>query len=627
MLNQKPIQILVTYTKYPQINGFRDLVEQTIQNLATDQIGFIECHISEVLEMAQRLVEQGTSIILSTGATAGFLQKKLSIEIHPIHTGAFDVLQAISNLKDCRKIALVANQATINLANYADVFALEVKQFRYDSYLSARHSIQQAKQQGFDAVIGSPVAVELAQSNGLKGQLALSHHSLQDLCLNALQRLDKIRQEQQHLQHLTAIFDHLSDGICVVDQKGHIYFANAALQHILEMSQPQLQHQNLNKIFKDLSLNKESNLQSLDYKNKKIAVHLAPMHTEHLEGYVLKIQELQQVERSSREFRKISSSKFTPRYQFSDLITQNSDFKQTLELAQEYAKSEATVLITGESGTGKELLAQSIHQASLRQQGTFVAINCAAFPESILESELFGYEEGAFTGARKNGKLGLIEAAHQGTLFLDEIGDMPLHLQTRFLRVLQERQVQRLGALHSHAIDIRVIAATHCHLEQLIAEGRFRADLYYRLNILRLEIPSLNERREDILHLSQKFLARKQMSWQNVPPYVVRALNQYHWPGNIRELENVIERLSVILNLSEPLTAARFKQYVPELFIEPQRSISPLKEVKHQQEHTLIRQALEQAQGNLDLAAQHLNISRTTLWRKMKYLNLKQPEK
>ena len=625
MHKPKPIHILVTYTKYPHINGFRDLVEQTLHSLATDQIGFVECHISDVLEIAQQLVKNGTTILLSTGATAGFLQKKLTVDVYPIHTGAFDILQAITDLKDCKKIALLANQAHVNLTDYADVFALEVRQFSYDSYLSARHCIQQAKEQGCDGVIGSPVAVELAQMHGLQAQLALSHKSLQELCLNALQRLDKLQQQKQHLQQLSAIFNHLRDGICVVDRSGRIHFVNAALEQILGMTQTQLQRHTLTEVFKDLSLTEGSDLQSLEYKNKKIAVHLAPMHTEHLTGYVLKMQELQQLEHSSREFRKISSIKFSTRYQFSDVITQNSDFKQTLALAEQYAKTEATVLITGESGTGKELLAQSLHQASVRAHGPFVAINCAAFAESILESELFGYEEGAFTGARKHGKLGLIEAAHQGTLFLDEIGDMPLHLQTRFLRVLQERQVQRLGAVHSHAIDLRVIAATHTDLEQGVAAGRFRADLYYRLNILRLQVPNLNTRREDIEYLSQYFFARKNMAWQKVPSYVVRAFNKYHWPGNIRELENIIERLAVILNLTEPLTPERFRSYVPELFAEPQYS-PPLKAVKQQQEQVLIRQALAQAQGNLDLAAQQLNISRTTLWRKMKHFKVKSVE-
>ena len=179
-----------------------------------------------------------------------------------------------------------------------------------------------------------------------------------------------------------------------------------------------------------------------------------------------------------------------------------------LKLAERYAATASTVLITGESGTGKELLAQGMHNVSSRQRGPFVAINCAAFPESLLESELFGYQEGAFSGSRKGGKPGLIEAAHRGTLFLDEIGDMPVSLQTRLLRVLQEREVLRLGATEPISIDIRIIAATHQDLSQAIEAGGFRSDLYYRLNILRLQTVPLRERSEDIADIARAILHR-----------------------------------------------------------------------------------------------------------------------
>ena len=163
---------------------------------------------------------------------------------------------------------------------------------------------------------------------------------------------------------------------------------------------------------------------------------------------------------------------------------------------------------------------------------------------------MFGYEEGAFTGAKKNGKIGLIEAAHNGTLFLDEIGDMPLHLQTRFLRVLQERQINRLGSIVSHTINIRVLAATHCNLEDLIQSGQFRSDLYYRLNILRLFVPGLNNRRSDILLLAEFFLNKSNYTLEILPDFVIKALKSYHWPGNVRELENIIERLVVLIDLN-----------------------------------------------------------------------------
>lgn len=230
-----------------------------------------------------------------------------------------------------------------------------------------------------------------------------------------------------------------------------------------------------------------------------------------------------------------------------------------------------------------------------------------------------------FTGAKKNGKVGLIEAAHNGTLFLDEIGDMPLHLQTRFLRVLQERQINRLGSVISHHVNIRVLAATHSDLEEKVKRGEFRADLYYRLNILRVFVPALRQRRTDILELVAHFLHKHHLTLELLPEHLMKALQKYHWPGNIRELENIIERLAVMSRLDQRILDQRsIERHIPELFQQhdQQEQSNPLKAVKINQELQLIEQAIEAADGNLDIVAQNLNISRTTLWRKMKLLKI-----
>ena len=627
MLNQKAINILVSYIKTPSVNGFRELAEQTLTLLHSDQVGFVECHISDVLEVAQQLVENGSQILLCTGATAHYLQKNLPIEIHTIRTGAFDVIQAISNLKQYRKIALLGSASSINLTQYSDVFALDIEQFSYDSYLGAKKKVEQARQQQFDAVIGSPVAVEMALGMGMAAQLAISRNSLQDHIYSALQRLEKIREEKQHNQRLNEIFNHLTDGICLISNTGRIHFVNQSMIGLLGQKEEQLLNQPIHTVFKNIDLNKELNLENshqiLIYGTKKLAAHLSLLKTDHIDGFILSVQDLDALEQSSSEFRKVSGVKFNTRYSFSDLMTQDPQFEQSILLAKKYAKTEATILITGESGTGKELLAQSIHQYSSRSHAPFVAINCASFPESILESELFGYVEGAFTGAKKNGKVGLIEAAHNGTLFLDEIGDMPLHLQTRLLRVLQERQIHRLGATVSHHVNIRVLAATHCDLEEKVKLGEFRADLYYRLNILRVFIPALKKRRVDILLLVEYFLKKHHLSSKSIPIFLLKALQKYHWPGNIRELENIIERIAVICQLDETMLNQQFiTLQIPELFQQADlyEQGNPLKAMKVNQELQLIEQAIEMAGGNLDIAAQNLNISRTTLWRKMKLL-------
>src|SRR5471032_474018 len=307
-----------------------------------------------------------------------------------------------------------------------------------------------------------------------------------------------------------------------------------------------------------------------------------------------------------------------------------------------YAKSPATVLIQGETGCGKELVAQAIHRESPRTLGQnrpFVAVNCGAIAESLLESELFGHEEGAFTGARRGGHAGLFEAANRGTLFLDEIGEMPLTLQTRLLRVLEEREVVRVGGTRPIAVNVRIISATHCDLEQRVREGRFRADLFYRLAVLRLSLPPLREREEDIMVLAEWSLKNALAALGARPHPNLHAevmacaplLTRYDWPGNVRELRNLTERMALFL-AAEPLQALTpsFVQSVApelakELPITP--TTDPVSQKASHMEYGLLQdrlqtesamQVLARFGGRRDAAAEYLGISRTTLWRRLR---------
>ncbi len=624
MFNNKPINILFTYINTPNINGVRSLVEQTLLEIDSKDIGFVECHISDIKEVAQQLAINGCQIILCTGATASYLQRILTIEIQVIRTGMFDVIQAISNLKQYKRIALLGKStSTVNLENYSEIFALDIKQFTYDSYLDAKRTVQLIKSERFDAIIGSPVAVELALNEGLVGQLAMTVSSIKDLLTNALRILEKIKREQSTIIRLTEIFNHLNEGICFITKYKQISFINTSMAQLINKSPNEVLNRSAEEIFGNLNLKIDNNSthQLLDIEDNKLAVHILELNNDYINGFILRVQELNALEYSSSQFRKVSSVNFNTRYSFNQLSTRNTRFKMTLDLAKAYSKTDSTILITGESGTGKEVLAQSIHNYSTRAKAPFVAINCASFPDSLLESELFGYEAGAFTGAKKSGRIGLIESAHNGTLFLDEIGDMPLHLQTRLLRVLQERQINRLGSTVSHNINIRVIAATHANLEDLVTKGDFRADLYYRLNILRLPIPALRNRPEDILFLADTFLKKHRKSIKDLPDILPPLLKKYNWPGNIRELENIIERIQVLFYLDKNDTQLDFLSFhLPEIFLPAQKTekTSILKKAKVTQETILIEQTLKKVDGNLDLAAKELGISRTTLWRKMK---------
>jgi len=294
-----------------------------------------------------------------------------------------------------------------------------------------------------------------------------------------------------------------------------------------------------------------------------------------------------------------------------------------------YARSPATVLIQGETGSGKELVAQAIHREGLRRAPNrpFVAVNCGAIAESLLESELFGHEEGAFTGARRGGHAGLFEAADGGTLFLDEIGEMPLGLQTRLLRVLEEREVVRVGGTRPVPISVRVISATHCDLEARVREGRFRADLFYRLAVLRLALPPLRARREDIVPLAEWSLKHALAAVDAKPHPNLHAeiaacaplLEAYDWPGNVRELRNLMERLALFL-AGEPLqalTPAFLLSIAPELDSEQGKHAIPIADPGREN----LAEVLARFGGQRDAAARHLGISRTTLWRRLKSEN------
>lgn len=328
------------------------------------------------------------------------------------------------------------------------------------------------------------------------------------------------------------------------------------------------------------------------------------------------------------------------RHTLKDLRGESLPMQEVRQAIMLYARSPATVLLQGETGTGKELAAQAIHRESPRARQAFVAINCGAIAESLLESELFGYEEGAFTGSRRGGHAGLFEAAHRGTLFLDEIGEMPLTLQTRLLRVLEEREVVRVGGVRTIPVDVRIVSATHCDLEQRVHEGRFRADLFYRLAVLRLRLPALRERPEDIVELAQWCLKQASASLGTRPHPNLHAevaacrsqLTRYRWSGNVRELRNLMERVALHLS-AQPLQAispALLHRLAPELSVDEQNEIATrsinvvMKEGSTNPpdlESTTFFETVRQWRGSRDALAEHLGISRTTLWRRLRNTN------
>ena len=303
------------------------------------------------------------------------------------------------------------------------------------------------------------------------------------------------------------------------------------------------------------------------------------------------------------------------------IITAAPNMIKVCQMVERVASTDVSVMLLGASGTGKEVLARGLHQSSRRAKGPFVAINCAAIPENLLEAELFGYEKGAFTGAVKTTE-GKIELAQKGTLFLDEVGDIPLPLQVKLLRFLQERVIERIGGRKQIEVDVRIVCATHRNLEQMIAEERFREDLYYRLAEIVVNIPSLAERHGDATLLAHAFLQRfnRQMgrNHKGFTPDALEALNSWHWPGNVRELENRLKR-AVIMAEDNRITAADLdldgKATEPEIL--------NLKQVREEADRRAIRQALARSDGNITNAAKLLGISRPTFYDLLRQYSIK----
>lgn len=307
-------------------------------------------------------------------------------------------------------------------------------------------------------------------------------------------------------------------------------------------------------------------------------------------------------------------------YCFQGILSRNRRILQMFEVLPDVSRTDASVLIQGESGTGKELFATAIHNLSLRQKGPFIKLNCSAFPETLLESELFGYVKGAFTDARKD-KPGMFQLAHGGTLFLDEIGDITPALQVKLLRVLQDGEFIPLGGTGPKRVDVRIISATNRRLEDLVQEGRFRSDLYYRLNVVKFQLPPLRERPEDVpllaRHILERFRSRMQSHTRGISPEAMALLQRYEFPGNVRELENILEH--ALIMCKEPLIQPH---HLPSYLMGLEQELEAAMDTKMREVQTrTILQVLRKHNGNKIKAARELGIHRTTLWRKLKELN------
>ncbi|WP_144148959.1 propionate catabolism operon regulatory protein PrpR [Paraburkholderia sp. BCC1884] len=587
-------------------------------------------------------------VVIAGGSNGAYLKTRVPVPVVRINATGFDVMHALARARrDGAKVALVTHGNTPDeVRRFISAYALDVTFASYDSAQDAESVVLDLRDRGIDVVVGPGLVTDLAASAGMGAVFLYSRASIRAAFDTALEVAEATRRETVRRQRLDNLLQHLRDGVVALDAQGRVEAMNQRLASVLGIDASRA----VGRVLLDLAPDLAGSLPDADgdsfctVRGASYVVHRGPLASSGgAAGTVLTFQESRAVERLDRTLRSRQRvQQFSARYRLDDIVGASESIGRVRTLVTRYARSDATVLILGESGTGKEMVAQSMHQLSTRRDFAFVAINCGAFPEALLESELFGYEEGAFTGARKGGKAGLIEVAHRGTLFLDEIGEMPLSLQSRLLRVLQEREVVRLGSTEPTRVDIRVVAATHRALTEGIEAGRFRADLYYRLNILSIALPPLRERSADLLPLAVELLlqaaSRDPRLAARLPDAaaaerVLASLNEpfkhYAWPGNVRELQNVIERIAVELaDADTPADAASGAVFIREMLrgVAPEIAEPPararktaltLRERSRHVEADEIRAALAAHDGDRDAVCDALGISKTTLWRKL----------
>ncbi|AMM17333.1 propionate catabolism operon regulatory protein PrpR [Burkholderia sp. PAMC 28687] len=572
-------------------------------------------------------------VVVAAGSNGAYLKARIGVPVVLVNPTGFDVMHALARARrEGEPVGLVMHGETpAEVARFFRAFGAAIECASYVSAEDAESCVLDLRDRGVQAIVGPGLVTELAEKAGMKSVFLYSRASVQGAFETALEVARATLGETQRRRRLDQVLQHLRDGVIALAADGRIEALSGKMAEMLRLAPSQV----VGKRLRDLAPEVASAVpdepgESLEtVRGASYVVHRSAWgDASAASGSIVTFQEsvaLQRMDRSVRARQR--SPSLVARYTIDDLSGSTPAIEQVRQRARRYAGSDATVLIRGESGTGKELVAQGIHGESARRDFAFVALNCGAFPETLLESELFGYEEGAFTGARRGGKAGLIESAHRGTLFLDEIGEMPLPLQSRLLRVLQEREVVRLGSTEPLQVDVRIVAATHRALSERMKAGEFRADLFYRLNILNLHLPPLRERAADIAALAAQLLWRTgrvvsfDAALKALDP-VMPIFTSYAWPGNVRELQNVIERIS--LELEDPaakplkLTPRLIRSIAPELEEETMNSNQEsLKARSRKLQADEIRTMLDSFGGDRGRTAKALGISKTTLWRKL----------
>ncbi|CAK7005146.1 MAG: Anaerobic nitric oxide reductase transcription regulator NorR [Desulfovibrio sp.] len=592
------------------------------------------------------------SAVIGAPGIAAEIRQLIPVPLVIAYPNYIDVLETVKDVElntgyQNRKFALILHEGNKIQEDRLDYFINNtVVLYKYDSKPRMRQIFQKIMGMDYELIIGGPTAVNMARSFGVQAvQLMYREQAIVDALEKTKEILFLMDKELRESERLKAAIDVMPDGIIETDENGVIVRCNRHSVEILGLSLDQILGRKVTdlvdprweEVYRDRTVQVD---RLFTYKKARyFSTRLPIIEGDHIIGSVGTMQEAAKIQTMESKVRSLQTRGLVARYGFKDIVSESPVMQEVIERAKIYARCDSTILLEGETGTGKEIFAQSIHNDSPRKNGPFVAINCAALTETLLESELMGYEEGAFTGARKGGKTGLFENAHKGTIFLDEINQLSPPLQAKLLRVIQEKAVRRVGGDSVIPVDVRIITATNENLKDKIATQTFRSDLYYRINVLNICLPPLRERREDIPRLMAAFasaLYGGEAEAQTHVENMCRLVGGYDWPGNIRELQNFVERYGILRHRLSRLDRHFFSEFqdaYPAAGVvsggtpavgpggaagKEDGIISVRLDTLDHMESALIRAVVDRCGGNKSKAALVMNISRNTIHQKLK---------
>lgn len=600
-----------------------------------DNVEVVPASMGDGLLAAEKACREGTSILVSRGGTYKILCEKFDVPIVEIKVSAYDIVESIKPLLNGKgPIGVMGYKNVVyGFDILAGLLPVEIVKFEIDCVEDVARVIETYGKLGIKVCVGDANVDLVAGALHCKAVAISSRKApIREAIEEARRILASIKSQKRRSQQIIAMTDFMHDGIVAIDEYGLISTFNRSAERIFNINKEDALGRHIRSVLPMCTLLEQ--LQSLQphignlltVGNNKIAINRTPVLVDgHVVGAVAtfqRVSDLQHVEQKIR--RTLAEKGFFAKYTFEDIVHNSEEMARCIETGREFARYDAPVLIMGESGVGKEIFCQSIHNSSARSGAPFVAINCAAIPAALIEAELFGYEQGAFTGAASKGRAGIFELAHGGTVFLDEIGELPLHLQGRLLRVLAEKNIMRVGGDKMIPVNVRIVCATNKDLHEMVRQGDFRRDLFYRINVLTLCVPSLRQcGGAHILALARHFIRHYSQTYGKAPlplnPAMEHWVTQHPYEGNVRELKGLMERC-VILGSFDGLRAkneAGTDASGPAVsFGGAGRERDGIPDLRRMGD-TYIRYIYEKTGNNISETCRLLKISRSTLWRRL----------